>query len=125
LRKLQFEPVILEDEDNRSLTIIEKLERATGGIGFAFILYTPDDFGGLDGMESQPRARQNVIFEHGLLIGLLGRDRTCALVDADVEVPSDVNGMIFERVSDIRREPLRIAKVLKQAGYDVDASGLL
>jgi predicted nucleotide-binding protein len=122
---LQFEPVILENQPNRSLTIIEALEKNTSDIGFAFVIYTPDDIGRSRTGTDQPRARQNVIFEHGLLIGLLGRDRTCAIFLGEIEGPSDVNGMLYEQMADVRSEALKVARVLKQAGYSVDASGLI
>ena len=126
LKKLKFYPVVLQDEPSRSLTIIEKLERDTEKIGFAFILYTPDDLGRLPHEPEQARARQNVVFEHGLLIGLMGRDRTCALIKGDkLEFPSDIQGMIYERIRDIKTEALTVAKILKQAGYKVDASKLV
>jgi len=125
LRKLEFEPVVLQDQASRSLTIIEKLERDAEKVGFAMILYSPDDFVRLPEGSEQGRSRQNVVFEHGLLIGLLGRERTCAIVHGDVEVPSDIHGMIYERVHDLKGEAVKIAKILKQAGYVVDASKLL
>ena len=66
------------------------------------------------------------MFEHGLLIGLMGRDRTCAIIKGnDLEIPSDIQGMIYEKIGDIKTEALTVAKVLKQAGYKVDASNLL
>lgn len=125
LRKLQFEVVILQEEANRSLTVIEKLERDTSSIGFAFVLYGPDDTGRLQGATEKPRARQNVVFEHGLLIGLLGRKRTCAVIKGNIEVPSDIKGMLYQEVSDLRDEALAIARILKDAGYKVDASRLI
>lgn len=125
LRSLKFDPVVLQEQPNLGLTIIEKLERDTEKAGYAFVLYTPDDAGGLKGEPAKSRARQNVVFEHGLLIGLLGRDRTCAILVGDTEMPSDVHGMVFERISDFKGEALKIAKILKDAGYEVDASGLL
>ena len=126
LRKLNFFPVVLQDEPSRSLTIIEKLERDAEKVGFAFIIYTPDDLGHLPHEPERPRARQNVVFEHGLLIGLMGRDRTCAIIKGkDLEIPSDIQGMIYEKIRDIKTEALTIAKVMKQAGYKVDATNLL
>ena len=115
----------MQDEPSNSLTIIEKLERDTGKVGFSFVLYTPDDVGHLPGDPETPRARQNVIFEHGLLIGLLGRERTCAIIKGGLEVPSDIQGMIYESVQDIKTDALKIARVLQQAGYVIDASKLL
>lgn len=125
LKKLNFEPVILQDEPSRSLTIIEKLERDVNQVGFAMVLYTPDDSGRQAGGIEKGRSRQNVVFEHGLLIGLLGRERTCAIVHGDVEIPSDIHGMIYEKISDLKGEAIKIAKILKQAGYRIDASNLI
>lgn len=105
--------------------MIEKLERDTERVGFAFILYTPDDLGRQRGETEKARARQNVIFEHGLLIGLLGRERTCAIIKGDLEIPSDIRGMVYEQISDFASESIKIAKVLKDAGYKVGASNLL
>ncbi len=120
LKKLDFNPIVLDKEPDSSLTIIEKLERNINNVGFGFILYTPDDIGKLkDGIE-KPRSRQNVVFEHGYLFGLLGRGRTCALVGKEVEFPSDLNGLLVEKFSDIEEDSLKIGKVLRAAGYEVD-----
>jgi predicted nucleotide-binding protein len=125
LRRLDFEPIVLADEPSKSLTIIEKLEKNTSAIGFSFIIYTPDDVGRSKAETDRPRARQNVIFEHGLLIGLIGRERTCALLIGEIEEPSDVRGMVYEQVNDVKSDALKIARVLKQAGYAVNASTLI
>lgn len=126
LKKLGFFPVVLQDEPSRSLTIIEKLERDTEKVGYAFILYSPDDLGHLPHEPESTRARQNVVFEHGLVIGLMGRDRTCAIIKGDdLEIPSDIEGMVYEKIRDIKTEALTVARVLKQAGYKVDASKLI
>ena len=125
MQELDFIPVVLQDEPSRSLTIIEKLERDTEKVGFSFVLYTPDDLGHFQGEPERTRARQNVVFEHGLLIGLLGRERTCAIVKGDLEMPSDIKGMMYENIDDLKKESLKIAKILKEAGYKVDLSKLL
>ncbi|GAA4270993.1 nucleotide-binding protein [Aquimarina gracilis] len=125
LKKLDFHPIVLDKEPNTGLTIIEKLERDINNVGFGFILYTPDDIGGLKGDIPGPRARQNVIFEHGYLFGLLGRNRTCALLKGEIEFPSDLNGVINEKYIDLGQESLKIAKILKDAGYRVDAGNLI
>jgi predicted nucleotide-binding protein len=125
LRRLHFDPIVLWDEPHSGLTIIEKLERDIANIGFAFVLYTPDDLGRLKDQPEQPRARQNVVFEHGLLMGLLGRERICGLVHGAIEMPSDCDGVICERFNDLRDEGIKIARILTQAGYQVDASRLL
>jgi Predicted nucleotide-binding protein containing TIR -like domain len=125
LKRLGFEPVILQKEASHGLTIIENLERDTASVGFGFVIYTPDDLGRLQGETEKPRARQNVIFEHGLLMGRLGRERTCALVQSDVEIPSDLHGVLHVRFNNLEEDAIQVARVLKKAGYTVDADILI
>ena len=50
------------------------------------MLYTPCDIGReKNEKRGTPRARQNVVFEHGYLIAKLGRERVCALVKQGVQ----------------------------------------
>ncbi|MEJ2158248.1 MAG: nucleotide-binding protein [Desulfobacteraceae bacterium] len=130
VEKLGFDVIVLAKQPNQSLTVIEKLERDIERVGFAFIIYTPDDIGGLQGSDQRPRARQNVIFEHGLLSGKMGRDRTCAIVvGSDIEFPSDIFGMLYEEFDSFDGKDLnhikRIVDILKAAGYEVDLSPFL
>lgn len=119
VEKLGLEAVILSEQANNGKTIIEKIEENTD-VGYGIVLYTPCDRGGT--VETQYddmkfRARQNVIFEHGYLIGKLGRNRVCALVDGDIEYPSDINGVVYipyqgQWKHDIEQE-------LKSIGYEI------
>lgn len=119
VEKLGLEAVILSEQANNGKTIIEKIEENTD-VGYGIVLYTPCDRGGTvktqyDDMKF--RARQNVIFEHGYLIGKLGRNRVCALVDGDIEYPSDINGVVYipyqgQWKHDIEQE-------LKSIGYEI------
>lgn len=123
LDKLGFEAVILHEQANGGKTIIEKLEHFTD-VGFGIVLYTPDDVGEALAKKDQlqPRARQNVVFEHGLLIGKLGRDRVFPLVtDHSVELPGDISGMVY--LSDNGWE-IQLAKEIKSLGYEVDFNAL-
>lgn len=72
LEQLGLDPIILHEQANLGKTIIEKIE-SNSDVGFGIVLYTPCDRGGLNKSDSelQPRARQNVVFEHGYLIGKL------------------------------------------------------
>ena len=125
LNKLQFEPIVLQREPGHGLTVIEKLERDAVSAGFAFIIYTPDDLGHLRGEPEKFRARQNVVFEHGLLTGLLGRERTCALIQGEIDLPSDIHGIIFELFNNLEDEAIKVARTLKQAGYIVNPNNLV
>ncbi len=96
LEKLKLTPIILHEQASEGETIIEKIERYSN-VGFGIVLYTPCDKGGLanDGAELKHRARQNVVFEHGYLIGKLERKNVCALVKNDVEKPNDISGVVY------------------------------
>jgi len=68
----------------------------------------------------KPRARQNVVLEFGYFMGLLGRDRVCCLYKGNVELPSDMHGIVYisfkESVTEVRN---KIIKELKAAGYEI------
>lgn len=121
LRDLDVEPVVLEDQPNQGRTIIEKFE-ASVDVGFAVIVLTPDDIGAAkdEKDEARPRARQNVLLELGFFIGLLGRARVAPLKIGDVEVPSDVDGIVYIDYDPGGAWKLRLAKELKAAGIEVD-----
>ena len=80
LEGLGIAVVILEEQPNQGRTVIEKFEKCAQG-DFAIALFTPDDVGGSNDDDPQPRTRQNVIFELGYFIGKFGRDRVCALTE--------------------------------------------
>jgi hypothetical protein len=94
LRKIDFMPVILHEQSNQGRTIVEKFE-AHAEVDFAVVLLTPDDVGGPIGGAQQPRARQNVILELGYFIGKLGRQNVCAIKLGDLEIPSDIIGVVW------------------------------
>lgn len=120
LTKLGLEPIILHKQANMGKTIIEKIEKYTD-VGFGIVLYTPDDEGRLKGnVELSSRARQNVVFEHGYLIGKLGRDRVCALVADNVETPGDIDGIVYVNVDDNGYWKVALAKDMKAVGFNLD-----
>lgn len=126
LRALGLEPIILQEQANNGKTIIEKIEKCTD-VGFGIVLYTPCDEGRLksEGVELKPRARQNVVLEHGYLMGKLGRERVCCLVSDDVEFPSDIQGVVYTSAKNVGQWKYDIAKELKAAGFDIDINKLL
>lgn len=68
------------------------------------------------------RARQNVVLEFGYFIGLLGRDRVCCLYKGDIELPSDMHGIVYvpfkESVNEVKN---KIIKELTEVGYQIKA----
>ncbi len=120
--KLGFKAVILHEQVDSGDTIIEKLEKHTD-VGFAIVLYTECDIGGVKSSSIEdltPRARQNVIFEHGLLIGKIGRANVVALVKGNVEIPNDISGVVYKSMDTSGAWKYSIAREMKSSGYDVD-----
>lgn len=119
IKRLGLEDVILHQQTNRGRTIIEKFE-ANSDVGFAIVLYTPCDVGrSASSEDNKPRARQNVIFEHGYFVAKLGRENVVALNKGDVEIPNDLSGMIYTSYEKDNWER-QIAHELKASGYKID-----
>lgn len=122
LERLGITPVILQEQINRGMTIIEKFEDLAERAGFAVVLMTPDDMGHPVGRthESLCRPRQNVVLELGYFVGRLGRSKTMVLTKGDVEMPSDVLGLVYESMDRNEAWKMRLAKELKAAGFHID-----
>ncbi len=119
--KLGFVATILHEQTNSGATIIEKIEKNTD-VGFGIVLYTACDVGGIktDLDNLKPRARQNVVFEHGFLMGKIGRENVVALVKGNVEIPNDISGVVYESMDEGGAWKYKIAREMKSSGYDVD-----
>ncbi len=126
IEKLGFSPIILHEQASSSKTIIEKIEEYSN-VGFGIILYTPCDIGGKKNEKPilKSRARQNVVFEHGFLIGKIGRSNVCALVKDNVETPNDISGVVYIKMDEYNAWQFQIAKELKKAGYEFDMNKVL
>lgn len=124
LARIGLDPIILHEQVNQGRTIIEKFGDLADTVAFAVVLLTPDDVGGLPNEELQPRARQNVWLELGYFIGKLGRDRVCALKVGNVEMASDVLGLLYVS-ADSTQWKMDLAKELQAAGVPFDAARVL
>jgi predicted nucleotide-binding protein len=129
LRRLDLEPIILEDRPNKGLpTVIEKLERETLPTGYAIVILSPEDWRRGAGEEAWPdgpnSARENVLIELGYFIGKLDRDHVTALHKLGAELPSDVLGVAYTPLDDGGAWRYKIANELREAGYDVDLNKL-
>lgn len=126
VENLGFEAIILHEQASAGNTIIEKIE-ANSNVGFGIVLYTPCDLGRSREEEDplKPRARQNVVFEHGYLIGKIGRENVCALVKGDIETPNDISGVVYIKMNEGDSWKLAVAKEMKKSGYDVDSNKIL
>ncbi len=131
LKTIGLEPIILHEQPNKGRTIIEKLNDHAQEVAFAVILLTPDDIGcakkEFDGdvQKLKPRARQNVVLELGLFIGLLGGKNVCALMKGAIEQPSDYNGVLYINMDESDGWQIRLIKELNAANLDIDHTALV
>lgn len=127
LRRLGLEPFVLMNSSGGGKTIIEALEGKIGrdySSDFGIVLMTPDDLGYAkkDGAEkAEPRARQNVILETGMLLSSLTRGRMAIVVKGHIEIPSDLLGIIrFGYNEHVKEIVPKLCQRLKEAGFDLD-----
>ncbi len=125
LEKLNLKPIILHEQASSGKTIIEKIE-SYSNVGFAIVLYTPCDIGSKQSKapDLKPRARQNVVFEHGFLMGKIGRNNVCALVKGDIETPNDISGIVYVNMDSNDAWQFQLAKELKKSNYNIDLNKL-
>lgn len=127
LRRMKLEPVILQNLPIGGDTIIEKLE-ANIDVRYACVLLTPDDEGHPEGQPKEKKfwARQNVILELGMFLVRLGRKRVAILHKGSLELPSDINGLIYikfnKRVDEVKE---RLGAELQEAGFPINIKDLL
>lgn len=116
---LGLQPIILHKQASSGMTIIEKIEYYSN-VGFGVVLYTPCDVGSKVGaLSGKYRARQNVVFEHGYLIGKLGRPRVAAIVKGDVQTPNDISGVVYVSMDTAGNWQEQLKIEMRSAGYHV------
>lgn len=125
LRRLNLDPYILQNNDGQSKTIIEALEQQIyQEAAFGIVLMTPDDYGYSKSKgeeDRQPRSRQNVVLEMGMIFASLGRDRMVILKKGALEIPSDIDGVLRLEFNDhVKEVGVKLATRMKNAGIDID-----
>jgi predicted nucleotide-binding protein len=117
---------ILHEQADRGRTIIEKFEEHAAAAGYAVVLLTGDDEGRMRGEgELRPRARQNVILELGFFVGTLGRGQVALLYGEGVELPSDIQGVLFLPLDAGGVWKTKLAGEMLDAGVSVDPTKVL
>ena len=126
LQKIGLNPIILHEQPSSGKTIIEKIEEHSN-VGFGLVLYTACDIGANKNQKDnlKNRARQNVVFEHGYLMGKIGRNNVCALLKGEIEIPNDISGIVYVNMDEEDAWNLKIARELKRAGYAINLEALL
>ncbi len=116
---LGLEPIILHMQASSGMTIIEKIAYYSN-VGFGIVIYTPCDTGQKTGsLIGRYRARQNVVFEHGYLIGKLERSRVTAVVKGDVEIPNDISGIVYTPMDSDGKWQEQLKREMRAVGFQV------
>lgn len=121
VNRIGLEGVVLHEQANRGRTIIRKLIEESHGACFALALFSPDDK--VENEES--RARQNVILELGYFIGLIGQERVRILKKGIVEIPSDLQGVIYENYDSNGNWKIKLIKEMVDVGIELNKEEIL
>ncbi|GGK73810.1 TIR domain-containing protein [Rufibacter glacialis] len=113
--------IVLHEQPDRGRTIIDKLVEEGRSSNYAIALFSPDD--SMDG--GHKRARQNVVLEVGYFMGKLGKERVRMLVNDNLEIPSDLSGILYEKYDASGAWKMKILKELQAVGIFVDFNSVL
>jgi predicted nucleotide-binding protein len=61
---------------------------------------------------------KTLFFEHGFLMGKIGRENVAAMVKGYIEVPNDISGVVYIAIENDWK--LALAKELRKSGYQID-----
>lgn len=121
LNRAGVNSIVLHEQADKGRTIIDKLLDETKKAGYAIALLTPDDML----KDETKRARQNVILEIGYFIGLLGKERLRLIVKQNVEIPTDLQGILYEKYDEKGAWKIKLLKELQAVGIYVDIQSVI
>ncbi|WP_375703253.1 TIR domain-containing protein [Bartonella sp. AD13SXNS] len=130
LLKLGLEPYILQNTSGNGVTIIQTLKKeiCDSSISFGIVLLTHDDMGyaiSQGEKKIQPRARQNVIFEMGMLAAALPLERIAILQKEGIEMLSDVGGVYYLSFKEQVKETFpKLIKRLEEADFSFNTNAI-
>lgn len=129
-----IEPVVLTRIGGPTQSLLQKFLQFSSDIRFAVVLLTADDLGasrlqydaeGVGDRALQFRTRQNVILELGFFYGYLGWENVFVLykepssVFPNFERPSDLDGVVFDKLDQDGQWQQLLSSRLAQAGFRV------
>lgn len=138
LEQVGVRPIVLKDVPGTDQSLFQRFMRVAGEAQFAVVILSADDMGAalrqyrMEGVGAHAlkfRARQNVILELGFFYGALGWDHVFGLLtDADVaypdfERPSDLDGVLYDRIDGSGRWRQELRQRLERAGFKLAAVG--
>jgi predicted nucleotide-binding protein len=121
LTRANLNDVVLHECPDKGRTVIDKLEQESEGACYAIALLSPDD----ELADGQYRARQNVILEIGYFLGKLGKEKVRMLKRGDVEIPTDLQGILYETYDDGGAWRIKLLKEMHAVGIDVSVDKVI
>ena len=136
LTSIEVEPVVLSRRSESAQSLFQKFMAVASKAKFAVVLFSADDYGssrrqydaqGVGDRALQFRARQNVVLELGFFYGHLGWENVFVVskdsdqVFPNFERPSDLDGVIFDSMSDTGWQRNLRARLAK-AGFAIPNS---
>lgn len=126
LRCTERDIIVLDEAPGLGADILGKLLTNAEKAAYAVVLLTGDDEGRAIGeSDLRNRARQNVILELGLFIGMLGRNKVIALYESGVEIPSDFLGVTYVELDSNKAWRMALVGELRAAGIEASIDKIL
>ncbi|WP_455209493.1 TIR domain-containing protein [Kaarinaea lacus] len=111
LSKLGVSNVVLKDSAASNSSLIDELEKHDN-VHYAIVMLNPDAAG----------ISENTVYELGLIVGRLGRNRVCGLVKENIGILANYSGISYVPVDPAGAWKFLLIKQLKNAGIDIDAN---
>ena len=126
LEKLELKIVLRESLAQEETSFAQSIE-ADESIQFAIVVLCADEMGYKKTQtpnEAKARARQQLLFDLGFMVGKIGRDRVFVLHE-DIEFPTGFFDVLYTPYASNGGWQLELLRQLKKAGFKVDANRLI
>lgn len=121
LLRAGLDDVVLHECADKGRTIIDKLIEESNDAVYVIALLSPDD----ELTNGSYRARQNVILEVGYFLGKLGKSKVRLLTKGSVEIPSDLQGILYQGFDDNGAWKIKLLKEISAVGITLDVSKII
>jgi predicted nucleotide-binding protein len=121
LYRAGVDDIVLHEQPDKGRTIIDKLIEESKDACYVIALLSPDD----ELANGTSQARQNVILEIGYFLGKLGKERVRLLKKGQVDIPSDLQGILYEVYDKDGAWRIKLLKEMKAAGISIDVDSVL
>jgi len=90
-RDLKIQTLELAQEPNKGRTVLQKLNEESDKCSYCVVVMTGDD----KVLDTETRARENVMHEIGFFQGKYGLEKVCLLYEEGTNIPSNIHGLVY------------------------------